>query len=219
MKLYSDYGSRRTRQIIGDIVAIGLIALWVWFGVAIFQLVENLAVFGVRMEEAGAGFRETMSEVGETLGGIPLIGGGIRIPFDGASQAGGALETAGQNQQDAVFQLALFLGISASILPILMILIVWLIPRIRFIRRAGRAKQVVKSQAGIDLLALRALATEKLSSIAKIDEDALGAWRRGDQRVMRQLAELELKSSGVKLPSGNGEGPQPPTPPSMALTN
>lgn len=219
MKLYSDYGSRRTRQIIGDIVAVGLIALWVWFGVAIFQLVQNLAVFGVRMEEAGAGFRETMSEVGETLGGIPLIGGGIRIPFDGASAAGEALETAGQNQQDAVFQLALFLGIAASILPILMILIVWLIPRIRFIRRAGRAKQVVKSSAGIDLLALRALATEKLSSIAKIDEDALGAWRRGDERVMRQLAELELKSSGIRLPSETAGGSQPPTPPSRALTN
>lgn len=171
------------------------------------------------MEEAGAGFRETMSEVGETLGGIPLIGGGIRIPFDGASQAGGALETAGQNQQDAVFQLALFLGISASILPILMILLVWLIPRIRFIRRAGRAKAVVKSSAGIDLLALRALATEKLSAIAKIDEDALGAWRRGDQDVMRKLAQLELKSSGVKLPSASDDGPQRPTPPSRQLTN
>ncbi len=69
MKLYSDYGSRRTRQIIGDIVALGLIALWVWFGVAIFQLVQDLAVFGVRMEEAGAGFRETMSEVGRPSAG------------------------------------------------------------------------------------------------------------------------------------------------------
>ncbi len=88
MKLYSDYGSRRTRQIIGDVIALGLIALWVWFGVAIFQLVENLSVFGVRMEEAGAGFKETMTEVGNTLGGIPLIGGGIRVPFDGASAAG-----------------------------------------------------------------------------------------------------------------------------------
>ncbi len=49
-------------------------------------------------------------------------------------------------------------------------------------RRAGRAKTVVESSAGIDLLALRALATEKLSAIAKIDPDALGAWRRGDER-------------------------------------
>ena len=203
MKLYSDYGSRRTRQIIGDIIALVLIGLWVWFGVAIFQLVQNLAVFGVRMEEAGAGLKETMSEVGETLGDVPLIGGGIRVPFDGASAAGGALEVAGQNQQDAVFQLALFLGISASALPILMILLIWLIPRIRFMRRAGRAKKVVETGAGIDLLALRALATEKLSAITKIDPDALGAWRRGDEKVMRELAQLELKSSGVRLRSAS----------------
>ncbi len=203
MKLYSDYGSRRTRQIIGDIIALVLIGLWVWFGVAIFQLVQNLAVFGLRMEEAGAGLKETMSEVGETLGDVPLIGAGIRVPFDGASAAGGALEVAGQNQQDAVFQLAMFLGISASALPILMILLIWLIPRIRFMRRAGRAKKVLETGAGIDLLALRALATEKLSAITKIDPDALGAWRRGDEKVMRELAQLELKSSGVRLRSAS----------------
>lgn len=199
MKLYSDYGSRRTRQIIGDVVALALIAAWIWFGVAIFQLVQNLAVFGLRMEEAGAGFRETMTQVGETLGGIPLIGGGIRVPFDGASAAGGALEDAGQSQQTAIFQLALFLGIGTAALPILMILLIWLVPRIRFVRRAGRAKQVVAAGAGIDLLALRALATEKLSAITAIDPDALGAWRRGDEQVMRQLAELELRSSGVRI--------------------
>jgi len=199
MKLYSDFGPRRTRQIIGDMVALAAIAAWVWLGITVYQLVENLAGFGVQMEQAGAGFKETMTEVGETLGGIPLIGGGIRAPFDGASGAGGALEAAGQSQQVAVNQLATGLGIGIAALPIIMILVLWLVPRIRFVRKAGRAKAIVKSGAGIDLLALRALATQKISALSAVDPDAMAAWRRGDETVMRALAQLELKSSGVRL--------------------
>lgn len=199
MALYSDFAPRRTRQIIGDVLALAAIAAWVWLGIAVYQLVENLAAFGVQMEEAGAGFKETMTEVGETLGGIPLIGGGIRAPFDGASGAGGALEAAGQSQQVAVNQLATGLGLGISVLPIIMILVLWLTPRIRFARRSGRARAIVRSGAGIDLLALRALATQKIEALEAVDTDAMAAWRRGDEKVMRDLAQLELKSSGVRL--------------------
>ena len=199
MTLYSDFAPRRTRQIIGDVLALATIAAWVWLGITVYQLVENLADFGVQMEQAGAGFKEAMTEVGDTLGGIPLIGGGVRAPFDGASGAGQALEAAGQSQQVAVNQLATGLGIGIAALPILMILVLWLVPRIRFARKAGRAKAIVKSGAGIDLLALRALATQKISALSAVDPDAMAAWRRGDESVMRALAQLELRSSGVRL--------------------
>ncbi|MFZ2963773.1 MAG: hypothetical protein WA006_03715, partial [Rhodoglobus sp.] len=75
----------------------------------------------------------------------------------------------------------------------------WLVPRIRFVRRAGRAKAVVVSGVGMDLLALRALANQKLPAIAAVSPDALGAWRRGDERVVRELAQLELRNAGVRL--------------------
>ena len=199
MALYSDFGPRRTRQIIGDVLALLAITAWVWLGVTTYQLIENLSDFGAQMEQAGAGFKDTMTEVGETLGGIPLIGGGIRAPFDGASGAGGALESAGQSQQIAVNQLATGLGIGIAALPIAMILVLWLVPRIRFARRSGRARAIVKSGAGIDLLALRALASQNISALSAVDADPMAAWRRGDEAVMRSLAQLELKSSGVRL--------------------
>ena len=50
MTLYSDFGPRRTRQIIGDVLALAAIAAWVWLGITVYQLVENLATFGVQME-------------------------------------------------------------------------------------------------------------------------------------------------------------------------
>lgn len=199
--MYSDYGPRRTRQIVVDVVSLALIVGWAWLGATIYALVSELSEFGADMESAGAGFRETMTEVGENLGGVPLIGSGIRIPFDGASDAGGALETAGQGQQDLVQQLALALGLGVAVLPILMIVFFWLLTRGRFIRRAGRAKALVRAGVAIDLLALRALTNQNIAAIAKIDSDAVGAWRRGDEIVMRQLAGLELESSGIRLRS------------------
>ena len=56
-----------------------------------------------------------------------------------------------------------------------------------------------KSGASVDLLALRALSNPKLAVIAAVDPDPAGAWRRNDPAVITALANLELRSSGVKL--------------------
>jgi hypothetical protein len=199
MKPYSDFGPRRTRQIVGDALALVAITAWIWLGVAVFQLVMNLSAFGVQMEDAGAGFKETMITVGQNLGSVPLIGGGIRVPFDGASEAGAALEAAGQSQQQAVAQLATGLGVGIAAVPIITILVLWLVPRLKFARKASRAKAISQAEAGIDLLALRALATQKISALSTVSPDAMAAWRRGDESVMRALAQLELKAAGVRM--------------------
>jgi hypothetical protein len=201
MKIYSDYAGHRSRQVFVDVLALAAIAAWAWLGYTIYTLVMNLADFGVQMEQAGKGFKSTMTQVSATLGDVPLIGGGIRAPFDAASDAGANLEAAGVAQQTAVQQLATGLGLGIAVLPILTILIFWLVPRIRFVRRAGTAKRLLDSPASVDLLALRALANQKLAALGAIDPDVAGAWRRNDASVVRSLANLELRSSGVKLPA------------------
>jgi hypothetical protein len=200
MKLYSDFGPRRTRQIVADALAVVAIAAWVWLGIFVYRLVMNLSDFGVQMEQAGAGFKDTMSQVGDALGRVPVIGSGISVPFTDASQSGAALESAGQSQQIAVAQLATGLGVGIAALPTLTILLLWLIPRIRFARRASKAQSVVNTGAGVDLLALRALTSQRISALDRIDSDPMAAWRRGDQEVMRKLAQLELKSLGLRMP-------------------
>ncbi|GAB3606357.1 hypothetical protein GCM10027413_17660 [Conyzicola nivalis] len=199
MKFYSDFAAQRSRQITVDVLAIAFMAAWIWLGVFVHSLVIGLTDFGVQMEQAGAGFRETMTDVGENLGGVPLIGGGIRGPFDNASVAGATLEAAGASQQVAVQNLALGLGLGIAVLPVLAILVLWLVPRLRFARRAATARRLVSAGAGLDLLALRALTTQRLTTLGAIDADPMAAWRRGDEAVMRSLAALELKSSGVRL--------------------
>ena len=199
MKFYSDFAAHRSRQITVDVLAVAFMAAWIWLGVFVHSLVIGLTDFGVQMQQAGAGFRETMTDVGDDLGSVPLIGGGIRGPFDSASDAGATLEAAGASQQVAVQNLATGLGLAIAVLPVLAILALWLVPRIRFARRASTAKRLVSAGAGVDLLALRALTTQRLTTLSAIDADPMAAWRRGDTVVMRSLAALELKSSGVRL--------------------
>jgi hypothetical protein len=199
MKFYSDFAAQRSRQITVDVLAIAFMAAWIWLGVFVHSLVIGLTDFGREMERAGAGFRETMTDVGENLGGVPLIGRGIRGPFDNASDAGATLEAAGASQQVAVQNLALGLGLGIAVLPVLAILVLWLVPRLRFARRAATVRRLVSAGAGIDLLALRALTSQRLTTLGAIDADPMAAWRRGDETVMRTLAALELKSSGVRL--------------------
>ena len=199
MKIYSDYAAHRSRQIVVDVLAAAAIAAWAWLGYTIYTLVMNLADFGVQMEEAGAGFKKTMVDISTNLSGIWIIGDGVKAPFDAASDAGAALEQAGQAQQVAVQQLATGLGLGIAVLPVLTILVFWLVPRIRFARRAGVAKKLLSSPASLDLLALRALSNQKLAVLALIDADVAGAWRRNEPSVVRSLANLELKSSGVRL--------------------
>ncbi|MGN7968808.1 hypothetical protein [Microbacterium sp. 22296] len=200
MKLYSDFAAHRARQMTADIVALVIIAVSVVMGVVVFSTVNQLARFGREMQAAGADFRTSMTDVGDRLGDVPLIGSGISAPFDTASSAGDTLASAGQTQQDLVLQAAIALGIGVAALPILLTLLMWLLPRLRFISRATRTRALLRAGLDSDLLALRALTHQKVATIAKVDPDALGAWRRGDREVTRRLAGLELRSVGIRMP-------------------
>lgn len=199
MKLYSDFAAARTRQIVADVIAIVTITVLAWLGSVVFTLINAFSQWGADIENAGAGFRDTMVEVGETLGGVPLIGGGIRAPFDQASGAGEALESAGQGAQAAVHQFAVVAGVTTALLPTLLIVLIWLLPRLRFARRATAAQRLVDAGAPTELLAFRALANRAVVDLERIDANVVAAWRDGDKRVTRQLAALELRASGVRL--------------------
>lgn len=198
MKLYSDFTGRRTAQIVADLIGIALIALIVWGAVLIHAAIEVLGQVGKSLQDAGDGFQKTMTDAGNTLGGVPLIGGGIREPFDAASGAGGLLAQAGQAQQNLVETAALVIAITSAVVPILLVLFFWLRPRLRFVRRATSAYRVAQLNDGVQLLALRALVSGDARDLHAIAEHPVEAWRRGEAGVVRALAAVELREAGIK---------------------
>ena len=199
MKLYSDFAGRRTAQIFADLIGIGLIVLTIWGAVLIHAAIMVLDEVGKSLKGAGDGFQKTMSDAGDTLGGVPLIGGGIRAPFDAASGAGGLLAQAGQAQQNLVDTAALVIAIASAVVPILVILFFWLRPRLRFARRATRAYRVWRLADGVQLLALRALIDGDAKELHAVAERPVESWRHGEVTVVRALAALELREAGVRL--------------------
>ena len=199
MKLYSDFAGRRAGQIAGDIAALGVLILGIVLAVTIHNAIAAFRSIGRDVTQSGSDFSSTMNDIGRQLGGVPLIGGSIKAPFDAASGAGSTLSQAGTNWQNGVERLAMLVGWTVALLVVLVVLAGWVRPRLVGALRRGAIARLATRSADLELLAFRALATRPAREVAGVAASPVAAWRRGDPEVVRALAELELRASGVRL--------------------
>lgn len=202
MRLYSALPVRATAQLVGDVLLLAWIALAVRAGQAVNTATLRLAEPGRRLEDAGRELGTGLRSAADRIGDLPVVGGDVRGPLDDASRATGSIVRAGQDQQHAVEQLATLLGWVVAAVPVVLALVVWVPPRVRFVRRARAAQRFLDADAGLDLFALRAMANQPMHVLARITDDPAGAWRRGDTAVVRALAMTELKAAGLRPPPG-----------------
>ena len=200
MKLYADVGTRRFGQVVGDVMLVA----WVWacvqLGQVVFHVTDALGAPGRKAAEAGDGLAGDLRRLSEPIGKVPAVGDELRSPIDGAAGAAGKLAQAGRDQAHAVEQLAYVLAAVTIGLPVLFAVLIWLPRRIRFARRAGAAQRFIDSAADLDLFALRAMANQPMHKLAKISDDPVSAWRDGDSAVIAELADLELRATGLHAP-------------------
>ncbi|MFI6832185.1 hypothetical protein ACIBG5_34110 [Kribbella sp. NPDC050241] len=201
MKVYSDVGTQRFRQVLGDLLLVGWVWLWVEAGLLVFRITNALGAPGRKAAEAGDGLAGDLRRLSEPMGKVPVVGDQLRSPVDGAAAAAGKLAEAGRDQAHAVEQLAYVLAAVTIAMPVLLALLIWLPPRIRFSRRATAAQKFIDSDADLQLFALRAMANQPMHKLAKISDDPVTAWREGDTTVIGQLAGLELRSTGLRAPA------------------
>jgi hypothetical protein len=157
---------------------------------------------GAQIDQAGTGLADRMREAGGAIGDVPLVGDRARAPLDGAGDAAEQIAVAGRAQVEAVGTLAFWLGLAVGAIPVLIALAIHLPLRWRFVREATAGRRYVDSAADLDLFALRAMSRQPLHRLARISDDPAAAWRRGDPEVVRALAVLELRHSGLSLPEG-----------------
>ena len=204
MKMYAELPGRRARQLLGDIWLVVWTAGWVWIAYTLHGLIMNLAAPGAALASGASDLASSMDSAGQSLSGVPLIGDGLSLPFDGMGQAARLMSAAGQAEVDAVSALAMFVAVAMAVLAFTSFAVFWIPIRIAFIRRAGAAQRFIDADEDLDLFALRALARQPLHILARIDSDPAGAWRRGDRRVTGALARLELQAEGLRPPMRQG---------------
>ncbi len=201
MRMYAATPARATRQIVADLLFVAWIVGWIWVGVGVHDTTMLLAGPGRQTEESASALSERLRDAGGAVGDLPVVGDEVATPFGQAAEASDGIAAAGRAQVDAVEDLALWLGLSVGAIPILVVGVFYVPLRLRFVRRASAGQRFVDAGEDLDLFALRALSHQPLHVLARISPDPAGAWRRQDTRIVHALAELELRSDGLRPPA------------------
>ncbi|MCR6483837.1 hypothetical protein M8542_13520 [Amycolatopsis sp. OK19-0408] len=197
MQLYAERPIRRTAQLVSDLLALLVVVLAAWLGTSVYDQVLKLRAPGDGLVDAGTGLRGTFDGAANSAGGIPLVGDALAKALHGGSAVGTKLVDSGRWQIEAVENLAWWLAAIIIALPVLTLVVTWLPLRWNFTRRASAAARLrAMGDEGLDLLALRALATQPLRRLAAVGDPATG-WRQRDREIIGKLADRELARHGL----------------------
>ena len=200
MKIYAELQRRRLRQLVADALFIAWIGGGIWIADWIRDRAASLAESGKTLERTGADLSERFAHAGDQARKAPGVGRALAAPFETGTDAAEALVRAGQTYQDAIEGTGTVLAAVVLVVTFLVVLVVWLPPRARWIRRASAASRLRAEPAGQDLLALRALTSQPLRRLRQVADDPAGGWRSGDPTILASLAALELHSVGLRQP-------------------
>ena len=197
---YAQRHGRMIGQLAADLLMVLWIVTWALVGRATRLSVDAIASPVRRSREAAVRLAEQVRQAAEQASRIPGVGAELRRPFDGAVGSLQAVIDAADEQIASIERTGLLLGWLVFAIPVLVLGVIWLPARIRFFLRARAARQFLDASADLDLFALRAMVVQPMHVIAKISDDPVAAWRRGDREVIRALAAVELRRSGMDPP-------------------
>ena len=197
--------ARRPWRLLGQLTADVLVLVWVvvWAVIGRFTQRSVLTLADPARETAGAAGRLStqIGQAAEQAAKVPGVGAQLRQPFDAASGSLTDVLAAANRQVAGVERLADLLGWLVFGIPVSIVVAGWLRRRIAFVVRARAAQRFLDSSADLDLFALRALASQPMHVLARISPDPVAAWRTGDATVIHKLADVELRRSGLRMPT------------------
>jgi hypothetical protein len=200
LRPYADTPGRLARQLLADLGILAWTAVWVRLGLAVHDTVARLAAAGYALESGATSVADNLHQAGDNVGTVPIVGGSLASPLDGAGSAAGQIADAGHQLGTGVATTATILGLLTAGPAIAVVVGVWATVRWRYARLAGTTLTLAASAAGRDLLALRALGNAPIAVLQALHEDPVAAWRRGEPDVVEALARLELADVGRALP-------------------
>lgn len=207
MRWYADTPWRRSRQVLADVLVLGWVVAWVLVGRWVFGLVTTLAAPADPLRQAGTSLRERMTEAADRVVEVPLVGDTLGAPFTGAAGVGTDLVSAGDRLESSVRTVAWVVSLLSAATPILLVVLVWVLLRLAWSRRAAALGRELDDPRSQELLALRALVHQSPRRLQAVHADPVAAWRSGDATAVRALADLELTQVGVRSrPARGGSG-------------
>lgn len=197
-RLYATPGPTLRRQVLGDAVALAVVAAAVWLAVRVRAAVWRLADPARSIGSGADGIADQLAAGRDGVADVPLVGDPLSAPLDGASDGAAAIAAASYEQVLAVERLATVLAVVIVALPLLVALVARLSPRVRWWRRTKDVHRLSSAgPQGDRVLALRALSSATPRDLLAVHPDPAAAWRGDDPTVVRDLASLHLRALGV----------------------
>jgi hypothetical protein len=202
MKLYPDMPARRSATIARDLLVLGLIVLFAWFGVKVYDTVERLNVLGRGVESAGSSVSNGFQTAADAVGHVPVVGRKLADGLtSGGQQGGDTLASLGRSGQEQVHRMALALGLAMSLIPIGFMLVLYLPGRWRHIREMTDATRLLahaSDPARRLLLAQRAAFGLPVEALLRFTPDPIGDLAAGR---LDRLVDAIFADAGLRAPS------------------
>ena len=148
MRVYPQLSGPRSSQILRDVLVLVALILFTIFAWGVRRAVMSLTAISAGFTDGAQSAQDTWNSMGDTLGGIPLLGDEIEGALEGLGSAtfGNAAET-GATITAAVTTAANVLGFVTFAAPVAVLLVLWLPRRIDRARRWDAAERVLSAVA------------------------------------------------------------------------
>jgi hypothetical protein len=200
MRFYPTLPTQRVRTVLRDLVVLLLLFLFAWLGLKVHNTVDQLAVLGTGVEDAGTEIQGGFDTAAEAVAGVPIVGGDLADGLHDAGRAsGGELAERGQEGRESVHRLANLLGLVTFLIPALLVLSLTLPDRISQIRGLTAAERVLGGPLDPDrrrLLAMRAAFSLPYGELVRYTRDPFGDLAAGRYDALIAAA---LEEAGLRL--------------------
>jgi hypothetical protein len=200
MRFYPALPAQRVRTVLRDLAVLLLLFLFAWLGLKVHNTVDQLAVLGTGVEDAGTEIQGGFDTAAEAVIGVPIVGDDLADGLrDAGRVSGGELAERGQEGRESVHRLANLLGLVTFLIPALLVLSLTLPDRISQIRELTAAERVLGGLLDPDrrrLLAMRAAFSLPYGELVRYTRDPFGDLAAGRYDALIAAA---LEEAGLRL--------------------
>lgn len=208
MSPYATRTGRRALQIVADVLTVATIVVAVWLGTVLHDAVEGYRSMGESVADSAAGVASDLDDAGDQLAGVGFDAGifewnmpdAVTAPLYSAADAVREIEQAGNDTADAVSRTADAVRAAISLPPLVFALALWALTRGRWIRLSGQLRALAATDAGREVLAVRAAASARPRDLVDAGVSPLSALRDGSLEDIDTLAAIAMRDAGLDLP-------------------